>query len=42
MFDYFKMELELSTNFIKRHDFFKGVRAVLVDKDRNPLSKSFF
>lgn len=32
----FKMELEMSMNFMKSHDFFEGVRSVLVDKDRNP------
>ncbi|MDK2917810.1 MAG: enoyl-CoA hydratase [Candidatus Petromonas sp.] len=32
----FKMELELSMNFMKSHDFFEGVRSVLVDKDRTP------
>jgi len=32
----FKMELKMSMNFMKSHDFFEGVRAVLVDKDRSP------
>lgn len=32
----FNMELSLSINFMKSHDFYEGVRAVLVDKDRNP------
>lgn len=32
----FEMELALSMNLVKSHDFAEGVRAVLVDKDRNP------
>lgn len=36
LIDCFKMELELSMNFMKSHDFFEGVRAVLVDKDHSP------
>jgi enoyl-CoA hydratase/carnithine racemase len=31
-----QMELALSMNFIRQNDFYEGVRAVLVDKDRNP------
>lgn len=34
--DCFIMELDLSMNFMKSHDFFEGVRAVLVDKDHSP------
>lgn len=36
----FEMELNLAMNFMKCHDFFEGVRSVLVDKDRNPKWKS--
>ena len=31
--DCFKMELNMTMNFMKSHDFFEGVRSVLVDKD---------
>ena len=29
-------ELDLSLNFLKTQDFFEGIRAQLIDKDRNP------
>lgn len=29
-------ELDISLNFLKTQDFFEGVRALLIDKDRNP------
>ena len=32
----FMMELAMSINFMKCHDFFEGVRAVLVEKDKAP------
>ena len=34
--DCFRMEFDLSMNFMKNPDFYEGVRAVLVDKDRTP------
>ncbi|WP_209121348.1 enoyl-CoA hydratase/isomerase family protein [Alkalihalobacillus sp. BA299] len=34
--DCFKMEFVLGMNFMSLHDFYEGVRAVLVDKDRSP------
>lgn len=33
------MEYRITTNFLHSHDFFEGVRAALVDKDRNPQWK---
>ena len=32
----FEMELEMAIEFMDQHDFFEGVRAVLVDKDHAP------
>ena len=32
----FDMEQNLALNFMKCHDFYEGVRSVLVDKDRSP------
>ena len=29
-------ELDLSFNFLKTQDFYEGIRAQLIDKDRNP------
>lgn len=35
-----QMEIDLAMNFMTCDDFYEGVRAVLVDKDRNPRWKS--
>jgi len=35
----FEMEFRMSQHFMAGHDFFEGVRSVLVDKDRNPKWK---
>jgi len=32
----FEMEFRMAQRFVAGHDFFEGVRSVLVDKDRNP------
>ena len=29
-------ELDISLNFLKTQDFYEGIRAQLIDKDRNP------
>ncbi|WP_020008102.1 enoyl-CoA hydratase/isomerase family protein [Salinicoccus albus] len=34
--DCLRMELDMAMNFMNHHDFYEGVRAVLVDKDRSP------
>jgi len=31
-----RKELDLSLNFLKTQDFYEGIRAQLIDKDRNP------
>ncbi|MBD1382703.1 enoyl-CoA hydratase/isomerase family protein [Metabacillus arenae] len=36
LYECFKMEMNVAMNFMKCHDFYEGVRSVLVDKDRNP------
>ncbi|ELR17732.1 3hydroxyisobutyryl-CoA hydrolase, putative [Acanthamoeba castellanii str. Neff] len=35
----FEMEFRMAQRFMAGHDFFEGVRSVLVDKDRNPQWK---
>src|SRR5699024_2706870 len=35
--DCLRMELDMAMNFMNHHDFYEGVRAVLVDKDRSPV-----
>lgn len=34
--DAMRAELDLSLNFLKTQDFYEGIRAQLIDKDRNP------
>lgn len=34
--DVMRMELDISTGFLKTRDFYEGIRAQLIDKDRNP------
>ena len=34
--DCMQMEYRLTNHFIQNHDFFEGVRAVLIDKDQSP------
>ena len=34
--DVFQMEYGLSQAFLNHPDFYEGVRALIVDKDRNP------
>jgi len=34
--DAMAMELDISLNFLKTQDFYEGIRAQLIDKDRNP------
>lgn len=48
IFDSFKMEWYMSVQFCQKNDFKEGVRALLVDKDKNPVwldsdvDKSFY
>lgn len=34
--DCLRMELNIAMNFMTHHDFYEGVRSMLVDKDKNP------
>ena len=34
--DYINMEFRMCQTMMAKHDFYEGVRANLVDKDRNP------
>jgi 3-hydroxyisobutyryl-CoA hydrolase len=34
--DVFRMEYKISQGFMNHHEFFEGVRALLVDKDKSP------
>jgi len=34
--DVFNMEFRMSQVFMQENDFFEGVRANLIDKDKNP------
>lgn len=34
--DIMRLEFTLSQNFVQRHDFFEGIRAAIIDKDKNP------
>ena len=34
--DVFKMEFKISQGFMHHREFFEGVRALLIDKDKNP------
>lgn len=36
LYECFEMEMNVAINFLKCHDFYEGVRSVLVDKDRTP------
>ena len=32
----FNMELKIARHMLTQHDFFEGVRALLINKDQNP------
>ena len=35
--DIFRAEVQLATNIVRHPEFAEGVRALLIDKDRNPV-----